>query len=55
MITGVTRRTLELVLVTMALGRPVFGSMRLWGIKTMQNQTPGTFLYRTAEVVTILT
>jgi hypothetical protein len=54
-ISGVTRRTFELIVVTMALGRPVFGSMRLWSVKTMQNTTPGTVLHTFAEVVSILT
>lgn len=49
------RRILEGILLTMALGRPVFGSMRLWSIKTMQNTTPGTPLHTFAEVVAILT
>jgi hypothetical protein len=49
------RRILEGILVTVALARPVFGSIRLWSVKTMQNTTPGTFLHTTAEVIAILT
>lgn len=49
------RRILEGILLTMALGRPVFGSIRLWSVKTMQNTTPGSALHTFAEVVSILT
>ena len=49
------RRTFELIVVTAALLRPVFGGMKLWGIKTMAATTPGTVLHGLAEVVTILT
>lgn len=50
-----TRRILEVTLITIALARPVFGSARLWAIRTMANTTPGTFMHTTAEVVAILT
>lgn len=50
-----SRRILEVTLITIALARPVFGSARLWAIKTMANTTPGTFMHTTAEVVAILT
>lgn len=49
------RRVFEGVLIITALARPVFGSVRLWSVKTMQNTTPGTFLHTTAEVLAILT
>jgi hypothetical protein len=51
----VNRRILEGILVTIALARPVFGSIRLWSVKTMQNTTPGTVLHTAAEVLSILT
>lgn len=49
------RRILEGIILTMLLGRPVFGSIRLWSIKTMQNTTPGSPLHIFAEVAAILT
>lgn len=50
-----TRRIMVAVLGVELLSRPVFGSMRLWSIKTMQQTTPGTFAHTAAEVVAILT
>lgn len=48
------RRILEGILVTTVLARPVFGSVRLWAVKTMHNTTPGTVPHTIAEVVAIL-
>lgn len=50
-----TRRIFLATLVTIALARPVFGSMRLWSVKTMNATAPGTLVHTTAEVVSILT
>lgn len=50
-----TRRIMLMTLGTIGLSRPVFGSMRLWSIKTMQQTTPGTLVHTAAEVVAILT
>lgn len=50
-----TRRILETTLIAIALARPVFGSMRLWAVKTMQNTSPGTAIHTVAEVVAVLT
>lgn len=49
------RRTFELIIVTGALLRPVFGGMRLWSVKTMGATQPGSFLHGVAEVIAILT
>lgn len=49
------RRTFELIIVTGALLRPVFGGMRLWAVKTMGTTQPGSILHGVAEVVAILT
>lgn len=49
------RRILEGILFTSMLVRPVFGSIRLWSVKTMQNTTPGTVLHTVAETLAILT
>ena len=50
-----TRRTFELMIVTVALARPVFGSVRLWSVRTMANTEPGSVLHTVAEVLSILT
>ncbi len=50
-----TRRIMIGALAVTALSRPVFGSMRLWSVKTMAATAPGTILHTTAEVVAILT
>lgn len=50
-----SRRDFELILVVSLLVRPVFGSVRLWSIRTMQRTQPGTVLHTTAEVLAILT
>lgn len=49
------RRIMEGIIVVSLLARPVFGSVRLWSVKTMQNTTPGSPLHTFAEVVAILT
>ena len=48
------RRTFELIIIVGALCRPVFGSIRLWGIKTMSTTSPGTLIHTAAEVAAIL-
>ena len=50
-----TRRIFYMTVGVVTLGRPVFGSMRLWAVKTMGTTTPGTFMHTAAEVVAILT
>lgn len=50
-----TRRIMLLSLGVVALSRPVFGSVRLWSVKTMAATTPGTILHTVAEVAAILT
>ena len=49
------RRTFELIVVTAALLRPVFGGVRLWSVKTMGATAPGSPLHVAAEVISILT
>jgi|HubBroStandDraft_2_1064218.scaffolds.fasta_scaffold18979_2 hypothetical protein len=49
------RRVFELIIVSGLLLRPVFGSARLWSVKTMAATEPGSLLHTTAEVVSILT
>jgi hypothetical protein len=50
-----TRRIFIMTCTVIALSRPVMGSMRLWGVKTMGATSPGTLLHTVAEVTTILT
>lgn len=50
-----TRRIFVMTVGTIALCRPVFGSIRLWSVKTMQQTTPGTLIHTVAEVGAILT
>jgi hypothetical protein len=50
-----TRRILETTLLAIALARPVFGTCRLWAVKTMQNTSPGTPMHVVAEIVAVLT
>jgi hypothetical protein len=50
-----TRRIFVGVIGITLLARPVFGSARLWSIKTMAGTQPGTVIHTAAEVVAILT
>lgn len=50
-----TRRVLELTIVTVVAMRPVFGLVKLWSRKTLDNATPGSFSHGVAEVLTVLT
>ncbi len=50
-----TRWIMLLALGVNVLARPVFGSVRLWSVKTMAATTPGTLLHVVAEVAAILT
>jgi hypothetical protein len=50
-----TRRIFVGTVTIIALSRPVMGSMRLWGVKTMAATSPGTAMHTFAEVVSILT
>jgi hypothetical protein len=49
-----TRRIFELIIVTGMLGRPVMGSIRLWGMRTMGATAPGSVMHTAAEVAAIL-
>lgn len=50
-----TRRTLELAVVTVVAMRPVFGLVRLWSRKTLDNSQPGSIAHGVAEVLTVVT
>jgi hypothetical protein len=50
-----TRRILELTVVTVIAMRPVFGMVRLWSRKTLDNATPGSVSHGVAEILTVVT
>ena len=37
-----TRRTMELIVITVVLMKPAFGVIRLWNSKTLGSYPPGT-------------
>lgn len=49
-----TRRIFELVLVEIALARPVFGTARLWAHAKLGQTQPGSFIHGLAEVLVVL-
>jgi hypothetical protein len=50
-----TRRILELIVVTGIAMRPVFGMVRLWSRKTLDNSTAGSVSHGVAEILTVVT
>ena len=50
-----TRRTLELIVVTIIAIKPVFGLVRLWSAKTLASSSPGSPSHQVAEVTHIIT
>lgn len=50
-----TRRILELTVVTVIAMRPVFGLVKLWSRKTLDNSQPGSVSHGVAEVLTVVT
>ena len=50
-----TRRTLELIVITVVALKPVFGLIRLWSAKTLATTPPSTAAHQAAEVVHIVT
>lgn len=50
-----TRRTLELAIVVVVAMRPVFGLVKLWSRKTLDNSTPGSVSHGVAEILTVVT
>lgn len=49
-----TRRQFELMLLAIALSRPVFGMARVWAVKTFGTSEPGTLLHGAAEIVSVI-
>lgn len=50
-----TRRILELTVVVSIAMRPVFGLVKLWSRKTLDNAQPGSVSHGVAEVLTVVT
>lgn len=49
-----TKRTMELVVITVLLMKPVTALARLWAHKTLGTSQPGSVSYGTAEIVTVI-
>lgn len=50
-----TRRTLELTVVTIIAMRPIFGMVRLWAKKTLDETNSGSVCHGLAEILTVIT
>jgi len=49
-----TRRTLELVVITILAAKPVFGMARLWSYKTLATAPEGSVLHGVAELGSVI-
>ena len=49
-----TRRTMELIVITVVLLHPVVALAKLWSHKTMATTPPGTLAHGTAEIVSVV-
>lgn len=49
-----TRRTLELVILGVLLLQPVFGAMKVWSVKTLNNTSEGSVLHGVAEIGSVI-
>lgn len=49
-----TRRIFEVALAVTLLAHPAFGLFRLWATKTLGTQTPDSWSYKVAEVITVI-
>jgi len=49
-----TRRTLELMIVTVLLVQPVFAMIKLWSIKTAATSREGTVIHGAAEIGSVI-
>ena len=48
-----TRRTLELVIITVVASRPIFALAKLWAHKTLADTAPGGLAHGAAEIVSV--
>jgi hypothetical protein len=49
-----TRRTLELVVITVLAVQPVFGMVKLWSIRALAQSRKGTVLHGAAEIGSVI-
>ncbi len=49
-----TRRTLELIVVTVLAMKPVAGMIHVWSKKTLDTSTPGSVSHGLAEILTVV-
>lgn len=49
-----TRRTLELMVVTVVLMAPVLAMAKLWSVKTMATAKEGSVLHGAAEIGSVI-
>lgn len=49
-----TRRTLELIVISVLAMRPVFGMVKLWSVRTLATQPEGSVLHGAAEIGTVI-
>lgn len=49
-----TRRTMELVVITVLLLKPVTALAKLWSHKTLGTSQPGSISYGAAEIVSVI-
>ena len=49
-----TRRTLELIVVTVIAIRPFFGLVRLWSHKALVTTPPGSLAHGAAEIGNVI-
>lgn len=50
-----TRRILGLTITVSIAMRPVFGLVKLWSRKTLDNSQPGSVSHGVAEILTVVT
>ncbi len=49
-----TRRTLELIVITVLASKPVFGMIKLWSIRTLATSPEGSVLHGAAEIGSVI-
>jgi hypothetical protein len=48
-----TRRIFMMVVATIMLSRPAFGTARVWAVKTYGDTQPGSLAHGVAEVISV--
>lgn len=49
-----TRRTFELIIITIMLTKPALAMVHLWANKAFQDAQPGTVKHGAAEIITVV-